>query len=225
MPLRQTIGISVALLMASSGAMAEGPDEGTAHDRSASQKAGLEKSTFRPASTHGGFRWPEKLAFDRGRPGWSRQVADTTAALPDWGPMHSTGYQEIGEAAWYGLVGSRTASGERLDTETPTAAHRTLPLGSCAKVTSLDTGRSVVVKINDRGPYRRRFIIDLSPRAAAELGMIHAGTAAVAIQPVAAGAASAVPVAPAAAYRVPAGGECEPIALAIGGGRLSRRSG
>jgi rare lipoprotein A len=200
MPLRQTIGISLALLMASSGAMAETPDEGTAHHPTASQKAAPEKSTSRTARTQGGFRWPEKLAFDCGRPGWSRHaIADTSAALPDWGPMHSTGYQEIGEAAWYGLVGSRTSSGERLDTETPTAAHRTLPLGSCAKVTSLDTGRSVVVKINDRGPYRRRFIIDLSPRAAAELGMIHAGTAAVAIQPVAAGAASAVP---AAAYRV-----------------------
>jgi rare lipoprotein A (peptidoglycan hydrolase) len=203
MPLRQTIGISLALFMASSGAMAETPDEGTAHHSTASQKAAPEKSTSRTARTQGGFRWPEKLAFHRGRPRWSRHVvAGTSAALPDWGPMHSTGYQQIGEAAWYALVGSRTSSGERLDTETPTAAHRTLPLGSCARVTSLDTGRSVVVKINDRGPYRRRFIIDLSPRAAAELGMMHAGTAAVAIQPVAAGAAPAAAVAPAPAYRV-----------------------
>lgn len=203
MPLRQTIGMSLALLMASSGAMAEGPDEGTAPQPTASQKAALEKSTSPTALTPRGFRWPEKLAFHGGHPGWSRHVvADTTAALPDWGPMHSTGYQEIGEAAWYGLVGSRTSSGERLDTETPTAAHRTFPLGSCAKVTSLDTGRSVVVKINDRGPYRRRFIIDLSPRAAAELGMMHAGRAAVAIQLEAPGVAPAVQAAPATAYRV-----------------------
>jgi rare lipoprotein A len=65
-----------------------------------------------------------------------------------------------------------------------------LPLGSCAKVTNLDTGHSVIVKINDRGPYSRRFIIDLSPRAAEELGMMHAGVAAVAVEPVAAAAAT-----------------------------------
>ena len=53
----------------------------------------------------------------------------------------------------------------------PTAAHRTLPLSSYARVTHLDSGRSVIVKINDRGPWTRRFIIDLSPRAAEELNM------------------------------------------------------
>jgi rare lipoprotein A len=105
--------------------------------------------------------------------------------------MHATGFQEIGQAAWYDLVGSRTSSGERLDVSTPTAAHRSLPLGSCAKVTSLDTGRSVIVKINDRGPYSRGFIIDLSPRAANELGMRHAGVAAVAVEPLAAGSVAA----------------------------------
>jgi len=203
MPLRQTIGISLALLMASSGAMAKTPNERDAHHPCAAQKSEPEKSasrSHRGRAIHSGgsFRWPTKLAFHRGRRGWTRHVvADTTAALPDWGPMHTTGYQEIGQAAWYGLVGFRTSSGERLDTETPTAAHRTLPLGSCAKVTNLDTGRSVIVKINDRGPYSGRFIIDLSPRAAAELGMTHSGTAAVAIQPVAAGAAPAMTAAPA----------------------------
>lgn len=85
---------------------------------------------------------------------------------------------------------------------TLTAAHRSLPLGSCAKVTNLDTGRSVVVKINDRGPYSRRFIIDLSPRAAEELGMMHDGVAAVAVEPVAAApAASTAATATVAVYR------------------------
>ncbi|HTV44630.1 MAG TPA: septal ring lytic transglycosylase RlpA family protein [Stellaceae bacterium] len=117
--------------------------------------------------------------------------ADDTATAPSWGPMHATGALQIGRAAWYDLVGDRTSSGERLDTVTPTAAHRTLPLGSCAKVTDLDTGHSIIVKINDRGPYNRRFIIDLSPRAAEELGMRHAGVAAVAVEPVATSVAAA----------------------------------
>jgi len=67
---------------------------------------------------------------------------------------------------------------------TPTAAHRTLPLSSYARVTHLDSGRSVIVKINDRGPWTRRFIIDLSPRAAGELNMRRAGVASVAIEPI-----------------------------------------
>jgi rare lipoprotein A len=191
MPLRQTIGISLAILMASSGAMAKAPDERATHHPSASpEKSAARSGRTRTIHKEGAFRWPAKLAFHHGRRSRYRHVVgDTTAALPDWGPMHTTGYQEIGEAAWYGLVGSRTSSGERLDTETPTAAHRSLPLGSCAKVTNLDTGRSVIVKINDRGPYNRRFIIDLSPRAAQALGMIHAGVAAVAVEPVAASVA------------------------------------
>jgi rare lipoprotein A len=66
-----------------------------------------------------------------------------------------------------------------------TAAHRSLPLLSYAKVTNLDNGRSVVVEINDRGPMSHRFIIDLSPRAAEELGMLRRGVAEVEVQPVA----------------------------------------
>jgi rare lipoprotein A len=87
-------------------------------------------------------------------------------------------------AAWYNLVGSRTSTGERLDTVTATAAHRTLSLGTFARVTSLETGRSVIVRINDRGPHVRRFIIDLSPRAADELDMRRTGVASVVIEPV-----------------------------------------
>jgi rare lipoprotein A len=87
-------------------------------------------------------------------------------------------------AAWYNLVGSRTSTGEFLDTVTATAAHRTLSLGTFARVTNLETGRSVVVRINDRGPHVRRFIIDLSPKAADELDMRRAGVASVVIEPV-----------------------------------------
>ncbi|MGH7088452.1 MAG: septal ring lytic transglycosylase RlpA family protein [Stellaceae bacterium] len=99
--------------------------------------------------------------------------------------MRPSGALEFGKASWYGLVGNRTASGEVLDVVTPTAAHRVLPLGSCARVTDLDNGRSIIVEINDRGPFRPRFIIDLSPLAAEELGMRRKGVAAVAVEPIA----------------------------------------
>ena len=96
----------------------------------------------------------------------------------------TTGTTLFGKAAWYDFVGKQTASGEILDTVTATAAHRSLPLASYAKVTNLGNGHSVVVKINDRGPYTRGRILDLSPRAADALDMKHAGVAAVAIEPV-----------------------------------------
>jgi rare lipoprotein A len=98
-------------------------------------------------------------------------------------PLRTTGIALFGKAAWYNLVGRQTANGEILDTVTATAAHRSLPLASCAKVTDLDNGRSVVIKINDRGPYTRGRILDLSPRAADALGMKRVGVAAVVIEP------------------------------------------
>jgi rare lipoprotein A (peptidoglycan hydrolase) len=84
-----------------------------------------------------------------------------------------------GKASWYGteFQGSPTASGEPFDMHSLTAAHRTLPLGSYARVKNLDNGRSVVVKINDRGPHARRRMIDLSYAAAKEIRMVGAGTA------------------------------------------------
>jgi rare lipoprotein A len=97
--------------------------------------------------------------------------------------VRALGIRLFGKAAWYNLVGSRTASGEFLDTVTPTAAHRWLPLASFAKVTNLDNGRSVILKINDRGPYTRGRILDLSPGAADALDMKHAGVVAVVIEP------------------------------------------
>ena len=90
----------------------------------------------------------------------------------------------FGKAAWYNLVGRQTATGEILDTVTATAAHRSLPLASYAKVTNVGNGQSVVVKINDRGPYTRGRILDLSPRAADVLDMKRVGVAAVVIEPV-----------------------------------------
>jgi rare lipoprotein A len=122
-------------------------------------------------------------------------VADDGGGPPDpyLAPARGLGGREIGKAAWYNMVGSHTSTGERLDTVTATAAHRTLPLSSYAKVTNLDSGRSVIVRINDRGPWTRRFIIDLSPRAADELDMKRAGVASVAVEPISAETAGAKP--------------------------------
>jgi rare lipoprotein A len=78
-----------------------------------------------------------------------------------------------GKASWYGHIfqHKKTASGEPYDMNDLTAAHRTLPMGSWVKVTDLKTARSVVVRINDRGPVARNRIIDLSYSAAKALGM------------------------------------------------------
>ncbi|BBB13680.1 septal ring lytic transglycosylase RlpA family protein [Sphingopyxis sp. FD7] len=84
-----------------------------------------------------------------------------------------------GVASYYGneLAGNRTASGERFDPGQLTAAHRTLPFGSMVRVTNIATGDSVVVRINDRGPFAHGRVIDVSHAAAREIGMHRSGTA------------------------------------------------
>jgi rare lipoprotein A len=94
------------------------------------------------------------------------------------------GYDETGIASWYGpdFHGKFTANGELYDMNDLTAAHPTLPLPSVVRVTNLENGRSIVVRVNDRGPYVRGRIIDLSRRAAQLIGMIGTGTAKVRVQ-------------------------------------------
>lgn len=89
------------------------------------------------------------------------------------------GWTERGEASWYGnpFHGQRTASGERYDMYLMTAAHRELPIGTVVEVTNLANDRRVQVRINDRGPFVRGRIIDLSYGAATELDMVRTGTA------------------------------------------------
>ncbi|WP_033074303.1 septal ring lytic transglycosylase RlpA family protein [Sphingopyxis sp. MWB1] len=84
-----------------------------------------------------------------------------------------------GTASYYGreLAGNRTASGERFDPNALTAAHRTLPFGSRVRVTNMDNGQSVVVRINDRGPFAHGRVIDVSHAAAREIGMHRSGLA------------------------------------------------
>lgn len=89
-----------------------------------------------------------------------------------------------GMASWYGGKhhGGPTASGERFDKNAMTAAHRTLPMNTRVRVTSKKNGRSVVVRINDRGPYGKGRIIDLSEEAARRLDMIEAGVVPVRVE-------------------------------------------
>jgi len=88
-----------------------------------------------------------------------------------------------GRASYYAqrFHGRKTASGERFSVQDFTAAHRTLPFGTTVRVTNLDNGREVVVRINDRGPHLRSRIIDVSLAAARELGLVGRGTAPVRI--------------------------------------------
>lgn len=94
-------------------------------------------------------------------------------------PQANSSYDRVGVASWYGAAfhGRRTANGERFDMHALTAAHPTLPLSTVVRVTNLDNGRSVAVRINDRGPFARNRIIDMSQAGARVLGFAAQGTA------------------------------------------------
>ena len=94
---------------------------------------------------------------------------------------HARGYRARGLASWYGkkFHGRRTSSGEPYDMYAMTAAHKTLPLPTWVRVTNLDNSKSVVVKVNDRGPFHAGRIIDLSYTAASKLDVLARGTASV----------------------------------------------
>jgi len=102
----------------------------------------------------------------------------SSAPKPTYFPGYPVGFVEHGVASWYGpgFHGNKTANGERYDMHQLTAAHRTLPFGSIAVIRSVNTGRQVTVRINDRGPFARGRVLDLSLAGARELGMTGAGT-------------------------------------------------
>jgi len=99
-------------------------------------------------------------------------------------PKKSTKFTQVGIASYYGQKydGRQTANGEILDLNRLTAAHKTLPFGTLVRVTALDSGRSVVVKINDRGPFVSGRIIDLTDSAAKKIGIYTKGIARVKIE-------------------------------------------
>jgi rare lipoprotein A len=85
-------------------------------------------------------------------------------------PLATDAFAETGIASIYGYNGGKTASGERANPRQLTAAHKSLPFGTMVKVTNKKNGRTVLVRINDRGPFVRGRVIDLTPAAASQLG-------------------------------------------------------
>jgi rare lipoprotein A len=128
------------------------------------------------ACAGGNFRPPSDTPVKIGRPYVVRGVTLVPAADPT--------YDMLGYASWYGgESGNRTANGERFRPDWITAAHKTLPLPTYAEVTALATGRRIVVRINDRGPFvPGARIIDLSRGAAEQLGIRQGGHAAVRVR-------------------------------------------
>jgi len=108
-----------------------------------------------------------------------------TAALI---PIDYAMADQLGRASWYSMPQNRTANGERMNPNDLTAAHRSLPFGTRVLVENLFNGKSVVVRINDRGPFTGGRIIDLSRAAAANIGMIGSGVAKVRVSPAGGGA-------------------------------------
>ena len=214
MRMRQALGLSLALWAISGIAMAKetvAADDLPHHPESARTKSA---KVDHPAARHAGDRRQpdDKATRDRSDKAARRSTAahrtfdqadngpaaihHIAAAAPPDRVVHPepgapivkvVGHQQIGMAAWYGgkHLGRRTASGAVLDSETPTAAHRSLPLNSLVRITNLRNGRSVICTVNDRGPWGRNRLIDVSPRAADELDLKRTGIAKVSVEPVA----------------------------------------
>ncbi|WP_103087651.1 septal ring lytic transglycosylase RlpA family protein [Agrobacterium bohemicum] len=103
-------------------------------------------------------------------------AAATIAACSILTPLAANAATGCGGASWYAL-NSKTASGERMNPATLTAAHRSLRFGTKVKVTNANNGKAVVVRINDRGPFIKGRVLDLSKAAAKNIGMVSSGTA------------------------------------------------
>jgi rare lipoprotein A len=156
---------------------------------------------------------PEKRAggyYKDDGPGDNARLASITDAVPRAEPLHRWAnrpyerfgkryvpltrvgpFQQQGSASWYGkrFHGSATSSGETYDMYKMSAAHPILPIPSYARVTNLANGRTVVVRVNDRGPFHKERVIDLSYAAAYRLGYIGAGSARVLVEQVVPGGA------------------------------------
>lgn len=137
-----------------------------------------------------------------GNPPFYEVFGERYVVLPE-----SRGYVERGVASWYGpdFHGERTSTGEPYDMYSMTAAHKTLPLPAYARVTNLRNGRTVVVRVNDRGPFKPNRIIDLSYAAALKLDMVREGTTLVEVRALEPAGAAAPPPPPAGSIYAQAG--------------------
>jgi rare lipoprotein A len=136
-------------------------------------------SSARPAAPLAFDSQLSNVPADKSGKAESLSNAEPITSGPD-----ASNFEQKGKASWYGRMfhGRKTASGEKFNMNAMTAAHRTLPLASWVRVTNESNQKSVVVKINDRGPYVKGRVIDLSYAAAAKLGMRHDGTQKVKIE-------------------------------------------
>nr|WP_228980201.1 septal ring lytic transglycosylase RlpA family protein [Paraburkholderia gardini] len=173
--LPRRIGSLLAFLVMTGCAMPPGP---------ATQTSGAPLATkdARTASNGVPQSFGTTTTFGKPSADGGKSLADATP-LDDKSPDVSD-FHQTGRASWYGRFfhGRKTANGERYNMHALTAAHKTLPLGSYVRVTNPATSRSVVVRINDRGPFVRGRVIDLSYAAATALNMEHVGTARVTIE-------------------------------------------
>ncbi|GAN53001.1 rare lipoprotein A [Tanticharoenia sakaeratensis NBRC 103193] len=151
----------------------------------------LAQDATQPAGNHAAVKTPWADSVRRALAARMHRVAEEGRTALAW--------SQHGVASWYGarFHGRRTESGAIFDRNALTAAHPTLPIGTKLLVRSEDTGRSVVVTVNDRGPFNHR-IIDLSRAAAERIGMVASGTARVALTPLPAADQPSVEVAQAA---------------------------
>jgi len=124
---------------------------------------------------------PQQYTVLQPSSGTLRTDSPLVTAKPDASSLEPTDLTFYGTASYYGdeFHGRKTASGEVFNQNAFTAAHRTLPFGTIVKVTYPETEKSVIVRINDRGPFKADRVIDLSRSAASELGLVRAGTGAV----------------------------------------------
>ncbi|WP_299327929.1 septal ring lytic transglycosylase RlpA family protein [Parasphingopyxis sp.] len=153
--------------------------------------AGLSLVVLAGCGGSGGRELPPASAGGQG-PVYGEAVSDTpvqigapyTIAGRTYTPSDPSHYDEVGLASYYGaeLSGRPTANGERFRPSGISAAHRTLPLPSYVEVTALQTGRTILVRVNDRGPFAGDRIIDLSVGAARQLGIVEQGTAPVRVR-------------------------------------------
>jgi len=132
-------------------------------------------------------RYPNDNELPKGDQGVKRKIGNPYKVAGRWYyPKEEAAYDEVGMASWYGkdFHGKKTANGEYFNMNALTAAHKTLPLPTFVKVTNLSNGRSIVLRVNDRGPFVNDRLIDLSRRGAQLLGFQKQGVTRVRVQAV-----------------------------------------
>ncbi len=183
---RARIAALLGLLLMLAGCAQRGLEPASLIDSGTAERTGQDTSARADAGSNGGASRVLDPTSDEPH---AAPPADDNAYSSMAACACGNTYEQTGIATWYGKMfhGRRTASGERYDMHAFTAAHRSLPLGACVRVTALASTRSVIVRINDRGPFVRGRVIDLSYAAAQALGVVSTGNAQVKLERVAVG--------------------------------------